>query len=190
MFETRVITSPGDVADEAAKLAVLLDAGVDYVHVRKPSWSLPEVRRLIEEMPYRLRKRVILHGHFELLNDMNLGGVSLNRRNPHAPSTALVTGVSCHSVEEARENASRDFILLSPVYPSISKPGYAPGEDLLHSTDSLRGIKAIALGGVRPENFAELREAGFFGAALLGYVWGNEFDTAVSSIASGIKKIT
>ena len=59
MFETRVITSPGEVADEAVKLAVLLDAGVDYVHVRKPSWSLPEVRRLIEEMPYRLRLSLI-----------------------------------------------------------------------------------------------------------------------------------
>ena len=34
--------------DEANKISLLLDAGVDYVHIRKPGWSLRDVRNPIE----------------------------------------------------------------------------------------------------------------------------------------------
>lgn len=71
--------------DEANKISLLLDAGVDYVHIRKPDWSLRDVRNLIEDIPYNLRSRLRLHGHFGLTAEMNLGGVHLNRRNPVAP---------------------------------------------------------------------------------------------------------
>lgn len=92
-----------------------------------------------------------------------------------------------------------DYALLSPIYPSISKPGYGAssrqgaassssssadpsigggaGGSPTFDPDTLAGALAtarcpvLALGGVTPDKFEELAERGFAGAALLGAVW-------------------
>lgn len=71
-----------------------------------------------------------------------------------------------------------DYALLSPIYPSLSKPGY--GGAAFPDADALAGALAgarcpvLALGGVTPERFAELAALGFAGAALLGCIWQAE----------------
>ena len=50
-----VITSDKTVDDEAKKIEALLRNGVDIIHLRKPDWSLREVRDLIESIDYRYR---------------------------------------------------------------------------------------------------------------------------------------
>lgn len=67
------ITKPEIISSEADMISSLLVNGLDYVHIRKPEASLRDIRNLIEDIPYRLRKRLRLHGHFELFNDFNLG---------------------------------------------------------------------------------------------------------------------
>ncbi len=85
---------------------------------------------------------------------------------------ALV-GVSTHSLTEALQACrdGADYITFSPVFESISKPGYGP------STAALEGLKqvasglsipVIALGGITPENVIECFEAGAAGVAVLG----------------------
>ena len=72
-----------------------------------------------------------------------------------------------------------DYGLLSPVYPSISKPGRGgagaaaafPDADALASALAGARCPVLALGGVTPDRFAELAALGFAGAALLGGVW-------------------
>lgn len=87
LFKTIVITSPYEIENEANKIRMLLESGVDRVHIRKPDSSPAEVKELIEQIPYPLRRKLTLHGHFHLLDEMNLGGVHLNSRNPNAPKT-------------------------------------------------------------------------------------------------------
>ena len=72
-----------------------------------------------------------------------------------------------------------DYVLLSPIYASISKPGYGgrgaaaafPDSDSLASALAGSRYSVLALGGVTPERFPELAELGFAGAALLGSIW-------------------
>jgi len=73
-----------------------------------------------------------------------------------------------------------DYCFLSPVYDSISKAGYraagflAPGEGRRRRLAAALGrspVPVLALGGVGPGKLAELRDAGFAGAAVLGAVW-------------------
>lgn len=189
-FSIRVITEPDEVANETDKICRLLDSGmVDYVHIRKPGWSVQDVRFMIEALPYEHRKRIILHGHYELLNEMNLGGVSLNRRNRIAPKNAAMVGIACHSIEEAMQHSDKSFITLSSVYPSISKPGYRSQYDLLSEVSKLRGLNVIALGGITPDKFAELRESGFCGASLLGYIWEQDIEDSIKGLQKGIEEI-
>lgn len=184
MFSIYVITSPDAVSDEASKIDRLLDMGVKYVHIRKPGSSLREVKDLIENISYRNRRKLRLHGHFELLNEMNLAGVHLNRRNPEAPYNALNVSASIHSVEEFRKAREFEYLTLSPVFDSISKSGYGAKFDLNKFDKASMPGNIVALGGVTPDKFLLLRDKGFSGAALLGYIWNNDFDTALNEIAS------
>lgn len=188
-FKIIVISSPDTVENESEKLTRLLEAGVDYVHIRKPCSSLREIKDLIEDIPYQYRKRIKLHGHFELLNEMNLGGAHLNSRNPVAPATAMAVSRSCHNLQECRENKDLEYVTLSPIYDSISKKNYPSAFNLNEKFVIMPGEKIIALGGVTPDKFFELRKKGFFGVALLGYIWNNDFDEALKALKTQIETI-
>lgn len=174
-----VITKPELIHDEAAKITKLLENGVDYVHLRKPGASLRDVRNIIEDIPYKFRRRLKLHGHFELLNDFNLGGVHLNSRCPAAPETADKISRSCHTTEELSECEKFEYVTLSPIYDSISKTGYHAAFDLASIKEKITGKNVIALGGVTPFKFEELKRSGFAGGAMLGIVW-DDFDKFLS----------
>ncbi len=58
-----------------------------------------------------------------------------------------------------------DFLLLGPVFDSISKAGYK-GRSFGHIPPN-----AIAIGGVTPFNLEKLQQMGFYGAAMLGAIW-------------------
>lgn len=167
------ITLPHDIENEAKRITALLNDSYDYVHIRKPDASLRTVRNLIEDIPYSLRCRLKLHGHFELLNEMSLGGAHLNSRNPKAPLSARLLSKSCHTLDEIAEAARLDYeyLFLSPIFDSISKINYKSKFDIEKIYSEIRDKKVVALGGVDPSKFELLEEKGFFGAALLGYIW-------------------
>ncbi len=173
------VTPPTIVNDEAGLITVVLDHGWDIVHLRHPSSSLREIKNLIEAIPQRYHSRLRLHGHFDLVNDFNLGGLHLNRRCPVAPANySGPTSRSCHSIEEVIESNDCDYVFLSPVFDSISKPDYNAALD---HKDLLRlnqiGLPAvIALGGVTPENIGDLAQYNFSGIAVLGYLWNTNSD--------------
>jgi len=181
-FRLIVITQPDWVDDEAGKIGKLLDGGIDYVHIRKPGASLRDVKNLIEDIPYRLRHRLKLHGHFELLNEFNLGGVHLNSRCPVAPPTAAAVSRSCHSVRETENCHGMEYVTLSPIFDSISKEGYMSAFNLDDLKDKITGKNVIALGGVTPDKFRLLKEYGFAGAAMIGCVW-HDVGTFLSSLS-------
>ena len=83
-------------------------------------------------------------------------------------------GASAHSAHEAAAllRAGADYVTLSPVFVTASKPGYGPALGL----DGLARIVAevagdvVALGGITPENAAACFSAGARGIAVMGEV--------------------
>jgi len=83
-------------------------------------------------------------------------------------------GASAHSAGEASAllRAGADYVTVSPVFVSASKPGYGPALGL----KDLAGIVAdapgpvIALGGITTDNAALCRSAGAHGIAVMGEV--------------------
>ncbi|HTJ63248.1 MAG TPA: thiamine phosphate synthase [Alphaproteobacteria bacterium] len=79
---------------------------------------------------------------------------------------AALIGQSCHSRDEiiAAAAAGVDYVTLSPVFPSVSKPGYPT----LAAIDIAGlGIPVLALGGIAFNTIARL-PAGFAGVATMG----------------------
>lgn len=61
--------------------------------------------------------------------------------------------------------AGWDYLILGPVFDSISKPGYTARRfDLIPPN-------AIGIGGIHPSNACKVKQMGFRGAALLGAIW-------------------
>lgn len=187
-FKIIIITDPGIIEDEASKITALLDAGVDYVHIRKPDWTLREVKDLIESIPFQYRKQLKLHGHFELFNELTLGGAHINSRNSKIPINALSVSKSCHSIADVKNSAALDYVTLSPIFNSISKYGYQSQFEIDEISPEIISRRVVALGGVTPDKFKMLREKGFYGAALLGYIWSGDFHENLSNLKTFIQE--
>lgn len=164
-----VVSQDRPLQNEAEAITRILDSGVaDRVHIRKPTYSESDTRALLDSIPRRLWPVLSLHDHHVLAAEYGTG-IHLNSRNPQAPAGfAGTVSRSCHSLEESRGAA--DYVFISPVFDSISKAGYTAA----FSLDELRGkvdSRCIALGGVEPCRLSQVADAGFGGAALLGYIW-------------------
>lgn len=155
---------------------MLTDGGYRRVHIRKPGAAYADVERLIREIPENLRVRLTIHYHHSVAKKTGCGGIHLSASCPDVPDgwSGLVSR-SLHSLEEI-DRVTYDYAFLSPIYDSISKKGYYSR----FSLDQLRGkvnSRIFALGGVTPDKFAELAEAGFGGAAMLGAAWRPQIST-------------
>ena len=167
------ITPEVALDDEAKYIVTILDSGWDYVHLRRPSATKNEMRKLIESIPQHYHSQLRLHGHFDLINEFNLGGLHLNHRCPNPPEHYNGSlSCTCHSVTETQIATKYDYITLSPIFDSISKDGYKAAFTL----DELKNIpqgKVIALGGVTPDNISLLKNYSFVGFAMLGYLFSS-----------------
>lgn len=178
MMRLIVITQPDFAPCEAEAIRMLLAEGVDRIHLRKPGAAEAELRRLIEALPPDCYPRLSLHDRLPLACDYGLGGVHLNGRSPVAPAGfGGLASRSCHSLAELAAAGTEDYLFLSPVFDSLSKAGYRAGfaEEQLRAAAAAGtiGPRTVALGGIVPERLPLVREWGFGGAAVLGYIWKN-----------------
>ena len=79
-------------------------------------------------------------------------------------------------MEIAKEkNINFDFVLLSPVFDSFSKQGYAaeytPEQIRQAAKDGIIDKRVIALGGIDEDKILQVKDYGFGGAAILGGLW-------------------
>lgn len=112
--------------------------------------------------------RLILHGHYETAKRM---------RHPylHLPLPLLqelpekkrrrfwMLGASCHNLEEAllARQLGCTYVTVSPVFATSCKPGATPlGLSAFQEIAKQVDIPVLALGGVSPENAAEIMEHG------------------------------
>jgi thiamine-phosphate pyrophosphorylase len=113
-----------------------------------------------------------------------LGGdaVHLTAAGPYPPPGLPLVGRSCHDAAELRRLSTEDYVTLSPVYPSRSKPGYGPplGPDGLAGLVRRTPVPVLALGGVAaPEQVAACVAAGAAGVAVMGAVMGADDPAAL-----------
>ena len=84
---------------------------------------------------------------------------------------AALIGVSAHTLAEvaAARAAGADYVTLSPIYLTASKPGYGPalGPAVIAAAAAL-GIPTLALGGLHAGNLTCVKAAGAAGAAIMG----------------------
>lgn len=176
-FIILAFTLPSFFLEEPYRITkILREDKANIVHLRKPDSSLKEMENLIRLIPKDLHHRLKIHDHFSLIKKYELGGLHLNSRNNQIPIDKIALSRSCHRIDELKLVEKYDYVTLSPIFDSISKPGYHSGFNLKELKLIIKGKKVVALGGVTPSKLPELKEAGFYGAAMLGFFWKDIID--------------
>ena len=181
-----IITPPTTSAVETRVAGAMLEAGLAALHLRKPGAPAQELAAYIEAIPEEFHSRLVLHSHYELVPRYGLRGAHLpaGRRAagppPWQPGSGFTLSTSFHSLAEvARHRRRYDYVFLSPIFDSLSKPGYGAAFDPGTLKGALAGWAArpsyrpqvLALGGIAATNLGAIRAMGFAGAAVLGAVW-------------------
>lgn len=171
------VSPESDYAGEAACVVRLLENGLARYHLRKPGWAAGQTAEFIRQLPKDLQPRISLHQHHELAGDFPVG---LHFRDsgawdlPEASAESLSR--SLHRPAGLAEACQgMDYVFLSPVFSSISKPGYAPDwslDELQAALPVLCPAAVYALGGIDPGNYSQAMELGFDGVVLHGALWG------------------
>ncbi|MBO4282065.1 MAG: thiamine phosphate synthase [Bacteroidales bacterium] len=173
------ITPENMVFREQERITTWLRSGqAEFFHIRKPQMTEAQLREYLSAFPTDVRDRLTLHDFHHLAEELQLGGVHLNSRNPvlAEPLKGKRISASCHSLEEfAQKQTFYEYCFLSPVFDSVSKQGYtsafSPEELKKAFAEGVLNEKAVALGGVTQEKIPVLAEIGFSACASVGEMW-------------------
>jgi thiamine-phosphate pyrophosphorylase len=183
---------PGDrlaeVVEQAirggARLVQYRDKGTDADRRRQQAQKLATLCR-------RYRVPFLVNDDIELAAAVGADGVHLGREDESVAearrslgSEALV-GVSCYNdIARARDAqaAGADYIAFGSFFPSSTKPEAVRADTaLLQEAHGLLSLPVVAIGGITPENGAELIAAGADALAVITGVFASDNITAAAA---------
>lgn len=170
-----------------------LDGGCRWISLRDKDLRdrdrRPLARRLVK-LGAEYDAAVTLHGDLAVAEAARAAGVHVQAGTSPGQvrdwmgGRALV-GTSAHTRDESEQAAAdgADYVTFSPIFESLSKPGYGPplGLEALAAAVSAVSLPVIALGGVTPENAAECMRAGAGGIAVMGSIMRADDPAAVTA---------
>ena len=162
------------------RLEAKLGEGLRLIQLREKNLARDELRELAQRviaLAHAHGAKVLLNGDVALAQEVGADGVQLTatqlailRERPAVDWCAA----SCHNAEELRraEALGCDFVLLSPVLPTLSHPG-APhlGWESFTVIAAGSSIPVYALGGLTHADMQSAWRHGAHGISLLRQAW-------------------
>ncbi len=194
-----VLTSEKPLPNEAKQINDLFDAGLEILHLRKPTFTIDGYRALLDQIDSKYHYRIMVHQFPELTMQYKLRGIHLQEQARLDLEDALdvtiqvyknkgfLVSSSFHSKEDIKNcTVPFEYVLLSPVFGSISKAGYkGKGFDV---TDIKKHV--VGMGGINESTLQATFDLGFKGVGVLGGVWNSENSLeSFSQIYNAYKKV-
>ena len=154
-------------------IGAAVDGGARAVVLREKDLPRDERARLAAVLRPLL---AAVHGWLLVASDLSIatGGVHLAADDPLPQDRPPIVGRSCHDARELKAATAEglDYVTLSPVAATASKPGYGPalGHAELRRLCASTDVPVYALGGVDASNARGWLEAGAYGVAVMGAV--------------------
>jgi thiamine-phosphate pyrophosphorylase len=161
--------------------AAAFAGGCRWFSLREKDLPAAERRALLAELVTIGRgygATIMAHDDIDAVIATGAGGVHLPAGgDPGAARKKLphrLVGASAHSAAEvaALIASGADYVTISPIFLTDSKPGYGPalGLDGLARTVAVANGPVVALAGITPENAASCLKAGAAGIAVMGEI--------------------
>jgi thiamine-phosphate pyrophosphorylase len=181
------------------RIQMVVLAGADWVQIREKDMPARELVDLVRGVRDALRAedawasaagtrdgyvvpRVVVNDRLDVALATGAAGVHLGResvnvrdlvkwcRSGNAPLEFMI-GVSCHSIEEAREaeSAGANYIFFGPVFETPSKQAFGEPQGLARLAEVCGTVRipVIAIGGVDEVNAQDCVRAGARGIAAI-----------------------
>ena len=176
-----VITNPIAVANETNTIHALFECGLELLHVRKPNYSVGELRLFLSKVNPEFRSRLVLHQQHQVANEFGIhrihftesarAALDLGSKNNNYGFTK---SASVHTIADFNQlDGCFEYAFLSPIYQCISKPDYKSDLDVVKAIAQRTNFKTklVALGGISIENIEKTYQLEFDDVALLGTIW-------------------
>lgn len=176
-----------------------LDGGVDALMLREPGLDdnlLYIVGKEFSELASNRGIPLLMAGRVDLALALGIDGVHLERGSLPSPVARQVLGreriigFSAHSLEEAleAEREGVDYITLSPIFPTRSKPLARPlGLDYLGEVVKSVSLPVLALGGIDDTKVDGVLSRGAFGVAVMSALWRGDPEGLARRISKSLR---
>lgn len=175
-----------DARTTAAQIAALerwldeaLSSDIDLIQIRERDLDARDLTALTRRVLSRRgdrAPRILLNDRADVAVAAGADGVHLRGDGPSidtvrtlGPASWLV-GRSVHTIDEAREHGTADYLLFGTVFPGGSKSADAPtqGLDALARAAAASRAPMFAIGGMTPDRAREAVAHGAAGVAAIG----------------------
>ena len=183
------LSAQRDLSDTVAEV---LEAGCRWIMVREKDMDTAALVALAENIVDQARP---YGAHISVNGDPKAAGIA-GASGAHLQSAAQVSparvllgqdaliGVSSHNLEEAQKaaDAGADYVTMSPIFLTDSKPGYGPaiGLDALGDLCRQLPVPVIALAGITPATAPLCLENGAAAVAVMGSVMRSDAPSKVT----------
>lgn len=185
-----VISNPETIPNEAGIINLLFEAGLTRLHLRKPDYSEQQMAALLKQIDEQYYHHIALHQYHEIAQDFGIKRLHYPERDRLNTSIRKLStqnkqgyllSTSIHNLAALPSLKWFDNAFLSPVFNSISKPGYMTNlTESFYLDKKGNNLNIIALSGIKISNINKIKAMNFDGAAVLGTIW-NEPEMAVSN---------
>ena len=174
------ITQAAEIGIEPAlkQIEQALQNGLRLLQIREKQMAkdlLREFSRQVLALARDYQAKVLINSDMALAREIGADGVHFTSSQlmslPCRPDTEYgLCGASCHNAEElfAAQQLGLDFVVLSPVQPTLSHPGLSPlGWREFATLIRDYPLPVYALGGLHPKDLQTVQEMGAHGIALM-----------------------
>jgi thiamine-phosphate pyrophosphorylase len=182
-----VISAETGIKSETVHVVEMFKNGLDVFHVRKPGFSESLFEEYIQHIPEKYHPQLVIHSYHHLITKYNLKGIHITKRHKKRWFKTAINifklkfkrknfsiSTSCHSLRNLNRYSNKyDYIMLSPVFDSISKSK----QQAAFKSSSVKSIlekcknNVFALGGVNVDKIDKAKSIGFAGVVLYGSIW-------------------
>lgn len=205
-MKTILYTSPAEIKNEIDVITQLLDAGVDYLYIRKPELDDFSLVDFVEKISERYWKQCISTSLI-ITKEFDLGGYHFTReilqKNELYNDKVLswlhennkISSVSAHNIDELKKYGGKfKHVIVSPLFPSISKGNHSYDWDYNDVRLTINDVRLksqilnfnsqiFAVGGINTDKIETVKNLNFHGVGLLGAIW-NQPEQAMSVMLS------
>ena len=176
-----IMTKSTFFVEEDKIIASLFDEGMDSLHLFKPGSSPMYSERLLSLLPEDYYRKIIVHDHYYLKQEYDLGGIHID--DPSAPVPEGYKGKysrTCTDLANLKEMKKKsNYVFLKNIFDCIEfkeeKSSFSMSQLEQAAANGLIDKKVYALGGMSLENIKIAKDLGFGGVVICGDLW-NKFD--------------